>query len=92
MTNLLLLKSLLYVGIGCLEWALALRRTLAVARGERSLLVVIVFIENLVSLWVLSKFIITSDWLIAICYSIGGSLGSLMVVRKNKNGKNIQNL
>jgi len=39
----------------------------------------IVFIENLLGLWVLSNFIKNDDWYIAICYSIGGALGALVI-------------
>ena len=80
----LLLVSLLYVGVGCAEWWLALRRTLACARGERSLLVALVFIENLLGLFVLSTFIRNNDWWIAIAYSTGGALGALIVSFKAK--------
>jgi hypothetical protein len=74
---------LLYVGVGCGEWYLALRRTLACARGERVLLVAIVFIENLLGLWVLSNFIRTNDWSLALCYSGGASLGAFLVAMRD---------
>ena len=82
----LLLTSLLYVAVGCGEWWIALRRTLACARGETTILVSLVFIENLVGLWVLSNFIRNNDWLIAFVYSAGGALGAYIVARKNKKG------
>jgi len=75
----------LYILIGFIEWFLALRRTLACARNEKVMLVCIVFIENLVSLWVLSNFIEKKDWMIAICYAIGGAMGSLMITFMNKD-------
>jgi hypothetical protein len=83
----LLLTSLLYVAIGCLEWYLALRRTLACARGERKLLVTIVFFENILGLWVLSNFISSNDWMIALFYSFGGALGALLVGSKKQEKK-----
>jgi hypothetical protein len=73
-----------YALVGCLEWWLALRRTLACARGERVTLVVLVFVENLLGLWVLSSFIRDSDWLIALAYSAGGAAGALMIAGKTK--------
>ena len=79
----ILLKLLLYVGVGCGEWYLALRRTLACARGERVLLVTIVFVENLLGLWVLSNFIRTNDWSLALCYSGGAALGALLVAMRD---------
>ncbi len=75
----LLPTMILYLAVGCGEWYLALRRTLACARGEKTVLVCIVFIENLLGLWVLSSFIRTNNWLLAVCYSAGASAGALLV-------------
>jgi len=75
----LLLAMTLYLAVGCGEWYLALRRTLACARGEKTLLVCIVFVENLLGLWVLSSFIRTNNWLLAVCYSAGAAAGALIV-------------
>jgi hypothetical protein len=75
----LLSLPVVYILVGCLEWWLSLRRTLACARGERTVLVCIVFIENLLGLWVLQNFIRNDDWLIAVSYSVGGSLGAFLV-------------
>jgi hypothetical protein len=79
----LLLAMILYLAVGCGEWYLALRRTLACARGEKTVLVCIVFIENLLGLWVLSNFIRTNNWLLAVCYSAGASAGALIVALNN---------
>jgi len=82
----LLLAMILYLSVGCGEWYLALRRTLACARGEKTLLVCIVFIENLLGLWVLSSFIRTNNWILAFCYSAGASAGALIIaMRSEKN-------
>jgi hypothetical protein len=75
----LLPSMILYLAVGCGEWYLALRRTLACARGEKTVLVSIVFIENLLGLWVLSSFIRTNNWLVAVVYSAGASAGALLV-------------
>ena len=75
----LLPAMILYLTVGCGEWYLALRRTLACTRGEKTVLVCIVFIENLLGLWVLSNFIRTNNWLLAVCYSAGASAGALIV-------------
>ncbi|MBM4034092.1 MAG: hypothetical protein FJ291_20255 [Planctomycetes bacterium] len=84
----LLLELLIYMAVGCGEWYLALRRTLACARGEKTTLVVIVFIENLLGLWVLSNFVRSNDWTLAICYAGGASLGALLVaLRDQQNNK-----
>ncbi len=70
---------MLYLSVGCGEWYLALRRTLACARGEKVVLVSIVFVENLLGLWVLSNFVRTNNWLLALSYAAGGSAGALIV-------------
>ncbi|HPC95343.1 MAG TPA: hypothetical protein PLU87_10390 [Sedimentisphaerales bacterium] len=75
----LLTSMLLFLTVGCGEWYLALRRTLACARGEKVVLVSIVFIENLLGLWVLSNFIRTNNWLLALSYSSGAAAGALLV-------------
>lgn len=82
-----LLSLPIYLVVGCVEWYLSLRRTLACARGERAILITIVFIENILGLWVLSNFIHTNDWIIAISYSIGGSAGAYLVSRKQGKAK-----
>jgi hypothetical protein len=75
----LLPAMILYLAVGCGEWYLALRRTLACARGEKALLVFIVFIENLLGLWVLSNFIRTNNWFLALSYSTGAAAGALIM-------------
>ncbi len=80
----LLLAMILYLAVGCGEWYLALRRTLACARGEKTLLVCIVFIENLLGLWVLSSFIRTNNWFLAFSYSAGASAGALIIAMRNE--------
>ena len=80
----LLLNLCLYLAVGCSEWYLALRRTLACTRGEKTVLVTIVFIENLLGLWVLSNFIRTNDWSLALSYSAGGALGALLVTLRDE--------
>jgi hypothetical protein len=75
----LLPAMILYLTVGCGEWYLALRRTLACTRGEKTVLICIVFIENLLGLWVLSSFIRTNNWLLAVSYSAGASAGALIV-------------
>ena len=80
----LLPAMILYLAVGCGEWYLALRRTLACARGEKVVLVCIVFVENLLGLWVLSNFIRTNNWLLAFCYAAGASAGALIVAMNNQ--------
>jgi len=84
----LLLDVLMYVAVGFGEWYLALRRTLACARGEKVLLVGIVFIENLLGLWVLSNFVRSNNWALAFCYAGGASLGALFVALRDEHKRN----
>ena len=79
----LLLAMILYLSVGCGEWYLALRRTLACARGEKVLLVSIVFVANLLGLWVLSNFIRTNNWFLALSYAAGAAAGALLVAMKD---------
>jgi uncharacterized protein YebE (UPF0316 family) len=81
----LLWTILLYALVGGSEWFMAIRRMVATARGETTILVSLVFIENIVSLWVLSRFIVSNDWGIAIAYATGGSIGAYLVMKMNKN-------
>ena len=80
----LLLDILLYLAVGCGEWYLALRRTLACARGEKVLLVVLVFIENVLGLWVLWNFVRSNNWFLAVSYASGASLGALIVTWRDE--------
>ena len=80
----LLPVMILYLTVGCGEWYLSLRRTLACARGEKTVLVCIVFVENLLGLWVLSNFVRTNNWLLALSYSAGASAGALIVAMYNQ--------
>jgi predicted membrane protein len=76
MTSLLVL---LYIGVGLVEWAVSLFRILACSKNKRLLLIVLVFIENLLGFFVLSIFIRSNDWWFAVSYSIGGTLGAIIV-------------
>ena len=78
----LLVNLLIYLIVGLAEWWIALRRTLACAKGETTLLITLVFTENILGLAVLSSFIRQNDWWIAVSYSIGGALGAWIVSRK----------
>lgn len=77
-----LLVVFTYLVVGCAEWWLALQRTLACARGQRARLVSLVFVENLLGLWVLSVFVRSNDWWVALAYSAGGAVGAYLVARK----------
>lgn len=75
-----------YFAVGLIEWALAMTRTLATIRGQAVLASSIVFTENLVALLVLSQFIRSNDWAIAVVYSLGAALGSLLPMRRMQGG------
>jgi len=82
----------LYIGsfaIGAAEWFLALARTVACIQRRPALVCGIVFIENLVGLLVLSIFIRENDWAIALAYSAGAALGSVLPLIHNKEVRQI---
>lgn len=77
----MMFQNLLVFGIGLLEWLLATTRTIAIIKKKACLVVSIVFLENILSLAVLSFFIKTGDWWIAISYAAGAALGSLLPMK-----------
>jgi len=68
----------LYCFVGLIEWALALSRTLFTIRHNKVLVPMTVFVETFVALLVFKRFIECDDWVIALCYSLGSALGSLI--------------
>ena len=78
---------LVYLLIGLFEWWLAMRRTLACVRQQRTLLMIFVFVENFLGLVVLQNFIKNGDWSIAIAYSVGAAMGALFSMDKNEKHK-----
>jgi hypothetical protein len=84
--NLSLLLPL-YAFIGCVEWALALTRTIYTIRENYVVVPLTVFLETLVAMLVFKNFITTGDWLIAGCYSAGSALGSMIPMLCTKRKK-----
>lgn len=80
----------LYLLVGFVEWFLALRRIRACANGERGLLILIVFVENLLGLVVLVSLVRSNDWVVAVVYSLGAALGALTVDCKRKDPESEQ--
>jgi len=80
----LLQTILMYLAVGFAEWAIALQRTKYVAQERRVPLILIVFVENVLNLFVLQRLVSSNDWYIIIAYSAGASIGALMVSRKIK--------
>lgn len=77
-----LLSLSLYCFIGCAEWGLAVARTVCCARGLAWYAAMIVFVEQMAGLTVL-RFALESDsWLAFIAYSLGGALGTFVVVKR----------
>lgn len=68
----------LYGFVGLLEWSLALSRTLFTIKGNKILVPLTVFVETFVALLVFKRFVECNDWVIALCYSLGSALGSLV--------------
>lgn len=74
-------------GIGALDWYLALRRTLACARGERVLLSSLVFTENILGFLVLYYLFENKDFAGIVAYAAGGALGAQLLPRDPKEPK-----
>jgi hypothetical protein len=84
------LLLLLYAFVGLLEWALALTRTIYTIRHNVVVVPITVLFETLVAMLVFKNFITTGDWKIALSYSVGSALGSLipMLCTKKREVKN----
>jgi hypothetical protein len=78
----------LYAFIGCLEWALALTRTIFTIRHNMIVVPLTVFFETLVAMLVFKNFIQTGDWLIACAYSLGSAVGSFLPLLLTKRKGN----
>jgi uncharacterized protein YebE (UPF0316 family) len=77
----------LYAFVGLIEWSLALTRTIFTIKGNRTVVPVTVLLETLVAMLVFKNFVQTDDWMIAVAYSVGSALGSLipMVFSRRRN-------
>lgn len=82
----------LYLLVGFVEWFLALRRIRACADGEKGLLVLLVFVENLLGLVVLVSLVRSNDWVVAVVYSLGAALGAITVDCKKKDTESEKDL
>ena len=79
---MMILLLLGFCGIGALEWWLALRRTLACARGQRGWMFCLVRAENLLGLSILSLLLAGREaygFAGIAAYSLGGALATLMI-------------
>jgi len=77
----------LYLLVGASEWSLCVVRTRAIALNHVRTAVVIVFIENALSLWVLSNFVRSNDFGLAFAYCLGGSIGAYTVCKSSAGNK-----
>ena len=73
----------LFLGIGALEWGLALKRAQLVIDGRRWAVAVFLFCEQLLGLWVIAAVLVgreTMNLAGVVAYSLGGALAALMTV------------
>lgn len=68
----------LYAFIGFVEWALALTRTIYTIKRNMIVVPITVVLETFVAMMVFKNFILTGNWMIAVSYSMGSALGSLV--------------
>lgn len=72
----------IYFAVGLLEWFLASQRTWSISQGEGVKASLWVLVENLIGFWVLFQFVQNvNNWPMAIAYSVGASLGTLLNMR-----------
>lgn len=77
MTTSLPLVSL-YALIGLVEWGLALTRTIYTIKRNVPVVSLTVFWETFISMLVFQDFIQSGDWRVALAYSFGSALGSIL--------------
>lgn len=82
MTNLI--QIVVYLFVGFIEMFLATARTSFIAKGKTFSASVIVFIENILYFVILYQLInnLSNNWPIFISYSLGGSLGTFVNLKK----------
>lgn len=78
------MNPLLYVLIGAVEWCLALLRTRAVIDNSRYRAAGIIFVEQVLGLWVLSRLVVSYDWRAVLAYAAGGAIGAMVSVRRHE--------
>ena len=71
--------NLLYFLIGLVSWYCALRRTICCIKGQRKLVSLIVFCEELLGFACIYFIVVDKNWIAAILYAIGGSIGAYFV-------------
>lgn len=93
MINLPLLS--LYAFIGLVEWGLALTRTIYTIKGNVPIVASTVFAETFIAMLVFADFVQSGDWRVALAYSFGSAMGSILPfiftkhqeVRNGRKGK-----
>ena len=79
-----LIQPAIYLFVGFVEMFLATARTTLIARGKILAATSIVFVENLTYFIILYQIInsIDRNWPIFVAYSMGGSLGTFVNLKK----------
>lgn len=80
----LALSILVYCGVGCIEWLLAVVRTVACARRQSNRVALIVFCETVLGLAVLRYLVLGDSWWCVGAYAMGAAIGSWAGTRKGK--------
>ena len=83
----LLLKILMYVSIGIIEWKIAGRRFSAQMDFEMYMGPILVVVEGLLAWFVIDQFMTTHDIVIIISTSIGGGIGLYIEMLRRKAAK-----
>lgn len=79
-----ILQATVYLLVGFIEMFLATKRTSLIAKGRGVSASAIVFVENILYFVILYQLInnLDNNWPIFISYSLGGSLGTLVNLKK----------
>ncbi len=78
----LLLSMLAFCGVGIVEWALAMWRTVACAKGRSTVVALIVFCETGLACELLQYLVLGRNHVLIVAYAIGAAIGSKIGSRK----------
>jgi len=80
----IILKLLLYGGVGFVEMFLATQRTYWISKGRSVAAAVLVFFENFIALFVIYQVAnnLHNNWPVFVVYALGNALGTFVNLEK----------
>lgn len=81
----IIFQILLYLLIGFIEMFIVTARTSLISKGKTIAASSVVFLESIVGLFILNQIVsnLGGNWSILIAYSMGGSLGTFVNLRRS---------